>query len=166
MTPAILFSMKTMELLENGLQPQSGVASWFSTISLVPLQICHSWRLLWRDLQGERSCPWPQIAVSWYRSQNGLISMMSGFTELSTLMVYSHCTVIGSGPGIRLMGSNILYYAEMFRPVGDSDQDPLFPILPVPFPVQCELAIISLRLIWWSSSVVQEWVTNLFTGEM
>ena len=42
MTLAILSSMKTMESQENGLQPQSGAASGFSTVLLVPLQICHN----------------------------------------------------------------------------------------------------------------------------
>ena len=43
-TLAILFSLKTMEVLENGLQPQSGMTSLFSmrTVSLVSSQSCCS----------------------------------------------------------------------------------------------------------------------------
>ena len=44
MTLVILFSLKTMEPLENGLQPHSGVTSLFlmRTESLASLQSCHS----------------------------------------------------------------------------------------------------------------------------
>ena len=40
----ILFSLKTIEALENGLQPQSGVTRWFSmrTVSLTLSQSCRS----------------------------------------------------------------------------------------------------------------------------
>ena len=43
-TLAILFSLKTMESLENGLQPHSGETPLFSmrTVSLASLQSCHS----------------------------------------------------------------------------------------------------------------------------
>ena len=47
MTLVILVSLKTMELLKNGLQPHSGVTPLFSmtTVSLASSQSCEAWTL-------------------------------------------------------------------------------------------------------------------------
>ena len=56
------------------------------------------------------------------------------FPACNILMVYSHCA--GTGTGM-VQGPNGQHHEEMLTLVRDinKNQDPLFPIVPVPFPV-------------------------------
>ena len=60
-------------------------------------------------------------------------------------MAYSHCTGQGpeqqQGPGMGLMGSNILYRNVHTGPGQGQEPEPLSPIVPVPFPVLVPLPL-------------------------